>query len=500
MNARALVARLIAPLVKATEGANRPGPYFLPVSGGWLPDGAGPNFWQLGMDPSGGPSRSAMVEACVSAYAQTVALCPGDHWIANDKNGRDRVTNSALSRILRKPNDYETISDFLLNLTRFLYLEGNAYALALRNDRYEVTALHLMDSHQSSPQLAVNGEVFYHLSGNDVVAQRLKQMSSGYQRLIVPARDVLHVRLHATDHKFPFPLKGETPLMAALGDLAVSDAIKKQQTSFYMNSARPSAVLTTDLVLTREQVEELRQRWTEQAKGLDGCGPGGTPILTAGLKVTPWSSSVAGSDTQLAEVMKMNAEQIALAFRVPLAVLGLTAKGISFSSTEALMQFWISTGLGFCLDRIERAFDMLFRLKGEPEEYCEFNTVSLLRSAFRERIESLARAVQGGILSPYEARNTEGYEDVKFGDEPRVQQQVVPLSAVAQMGANGGVPPPGGAPPLGNLPTGPHPPPAPSAEGTPSAPPAPKDYDADVQRLSRYFLHSADAYARRPDF
>ncbi|WLB66034.1 phage portal protein [Bradyrhizobium japonicum] len=197
-------------LVAKAEGEVRPGPWFLPITGGWLPAdvGSSMNWWQLGYDPIGLGTQSAMVEACVSAYAQTVAMCPGDHWRSNDKGGRDRVTTSALSRILRHPNDYQSISDFLLNGTRSLYLQGNTYALALRNDRYEIDELHLMDSNLSYPRLATTGDVFYQLAGNDVIERRL-----GGEQLIVPQRDVLHIRLHTVRHRFPRPLIGESPLV-----------------------------------------------------------------------------------------------------------------------------------------------------------------------------------------------------------------------------------------------------------------------------------------------
>ena len=182
------------------EGDYHPGPWYLPVTGGWLPpvSARASNWWQRGYDPIGPSTQSAMVEACVSAYAQTVAMCPGDHWRLNDKNGRDRVKNSALSRILRHPNDYQSISDFMLNATRSLYLEGNTYALALRNDRFEIDELHLMDPMLSYPRLATTGDVFYQLYGNDVIEKRL-----GGEQLIVPQRDVLHIRLHTVRHRFP---------------------------------------------------------------------------------------------------------------------------------------------------------------------------------------------------------------------------------------------------------------------------------------------------------
>jgi hypothetical protein len=120
------------------------------------------------------------------------------------------------------------------------------------------------------------------------------------------------------------------------------------------------------------------------------------------------------------------------------------------------MQFWLATGLGFCLNHVEQSFDRLFGLRGEPEEFCEFDTAALLRSAQKDRIEALARAVQSGIYSPNEARAAEGLDSTPFGDEPRVQAQIIPLSAA------------------GSIPTAPVPDVPPSA-------PAAKNYQAAVQ-------------------
>jgi HK97 family phage portal protein len=470
-----LLSRIFRPLLTKGEGEVNPGPYYLPVTGGWLPAGSPWNWWQEGTVPQTGLDSSAMVEACLSAYAQTVAMCPGDHWRLNKKNGRDRVTNSALARILRYPNSYQSPSDFMLNLTRSLYSEGNAYALALRNDRFEIDELHLMDPRQSHPQIAVTGDVFYYLGGNSVIDRQVKE------QLLVPQRDVLHVRLNATRRRYPFPLVGDTPVGAALQDIAASTAMTAQQLAFYLNQARPSFVLGTDLVLDKDQLQFVRDRWDEQSKGLK---QGGTPILTAGLKPLPLST--APKDAELAEVMKMTEQRIALAFRVPLQILGIG--GAPFGSTEALMQSWVASGLGFALNHIEDAFGLLFNLDGQPDEYVEFDTKALLRSAFKDRIEGLARAVQGGIFSPNEARASESLDEVKFGDEPRVQQQVVPLSAAAAIPAAPASP---GAPP--------QPPGAATEKPPPKLPQPPtsaKDYSDVVASEYRALLARADHHDR----
>ena len=124
-----------------------------------------------------------------------------------------------------------------------------------------------------------------------------------------------------------------------------------------MNEARPSAVLSTDLQLDKDQVQALRDRWNDQAKGLH---QGGTPILTAGLKVQPWAQG--GKDAATAEMLKLSNEHIALAFRIPLQILGLG--GTNYASTELLMQSWVASGLGFALNHIEEAIGLLFGAEG----------------------------------------------------------------------------------------------------------------------------------------
>jgi len=472
--ANALI-RVFNKLVGKAEGQVHGPPYVLPVTGGWLGDeGRSLNWWQNGFSVRPFGAVDAMVEACVSAYSQTVAMCPGDQWRSNAKGGRDRVTNTALSRILRDPNDYMSISDFLLNMVRDLYLEGNAYALAIRNSRFEIVELHPMLASQCFPQIAPDGSIFYSLAGNYIIQNRLAEDFLPY----VPARDVMHIRLHSNRQAMYHPLMGVSPLMSAALDIAASDAVKAQQLAFFTNQARPSFVLSTDLMLNKDQVESLRQRWDDQSKGIYA---GGTPILTGGLKPVP--IQMRSRDAQIAEVLKMTNQDIALVFRVPFPLLGIT--GSPSGSAEVLMHEWVASGLGFCLNHVEESFGLVFGLDGQPDDYVEFDTEALLRSAYKDRIAALKDAVTGGIYSPNEARNKEGLPDVPYGDMPRVQQQQVPLDAAA------GIP----TGPSGKVPT--RIPPAPSA---PPQPPAAAlgstKEDAELE-IARTFFREARGYDQR---
>ena len=202
----------------------------------------------------------------------------------------------------------------------------------------------------------------------------------------------------------------------------------RQQLTFFLNQARSSFVLATDNPVKDTDNETLREKIMKRISGMNEGMP---LILSNGLKPYPISTSAV--DAQLAEMLKMSAANIALAHRIPLQVLGLGES--TYANVEILNQAWLASGLGFTLNHVETAFDSLFGLRGPPEEYTELDTRALLRSAYRERIEGLARGVISGIYSSDEARNSEDLLSVPggVGKEPRTQQQVVPLSYGANM-------------------------------------------------------------------
>lgn len=387
-------------------------------SSGYIPPSWPWNFWQLGWDPirvGGG----ALVAACIDTYAQTAAECPPSHWRSTGDGGRERVTNSALSRVMLKPNSYQSGSDFILNLVGYLYGDGNAYALAIRNNRYEVAELHLMDAARCEASVRSNGQVFYSLGGNPVVEAVLPAEALG----AVPARDVLHIKLNARSN----PLKGDPPLINATADIMANQAMVKQAHTIAENQSKPSGVLTTDQTLEDWQNKEIHQMWMERTTG---AGAGGVPILSSGLKFQAISTT--SRDAQHAELIQITDGHIATVYGIPLPLLSLWGVQTAAGATADLMRYWVGGRFGFCLDHIENGIGQFFGLAGWPQEYLEFDTAALLRSAQRDRIEALARGVQGGIYSPNEARALEDLPAAKDGDQPRVQQQVVPLDAWSQ--------------------------------------------------------------------
>ena len=88
------------------------------------------------------------------------------------------------------------------------------------------------------------------------------------------------------------------------------------------------------------------------------------------------------------------------------------------------MQSWIASGLGFALNHIEEAFGVLFDLEGQPDEYVEFDTAALLRLRKRNALRRWPAVCKEAFSRPMK-HAIKKVSTVKFGDELRVQQQVV---------------------------------------------------------------------------
>jgi HK97 family phage portal protein len=372
-------------------------------------------WWQQGYR-GGREGGHAAVEACIGAISQVVAQLPIAHWRERSDGGRDLVRGSAASRVLRRPNHYQTRADFFLNLVRNELYRGNGVAVATRDERFRIDSLHVVPAGMGRPLIAdETGDVFYSVGANQAASLLpVPPLDS-----LWPARDVLHIRMHTPYH----PLVGVTPLEAAASAVATGSAINAGVGAFMTNLVRPSGYLAIPpkVKLSKEVQEQLRQDWSDNASGIH---QGRIGVLMEGIEWKPMEMTA--FDEAVVKAYGMTTADIARVFRVPLPVINELG-GATFNNSETLIRHWHATGLGYVLEHIELALDVLF---GLPEgEYVEFDVEYILRSDFAARMDGLTKAVSGGIYTPNEARAKEGLARKEHGDEPRLQAQVVPLSA-----------------------------------------------------------------------
>ncbi len=381
--------------------------------GTWFQLGNIEDGWQRNLSLSTGVSRVPAVYACVMAISRAISQCYPKH-VREVGDGFEEVTTSAAYRVLMQPNDYQTTPGFLLNLVSTALFEGEAFAIATRNARFEIDSLHLLPRGVCSPIVDPETKEYFYAVGESPLAP-------GGADFIAPARDILHLKFHTPRH----PLIGETPIKAAALAIGINVALSQSQAAFFANMNRPSGILSTDATLSKEQMQALRAAFEEQSKGM---AAGRIPILGGGLKFSPMS--ISSQDAELIQAQRMSIEDICRVFGVPPPLVGDLSHA-TLNNAETLIQHFLAISLGSYLEHIERTFDKLFNLS--LPDYVELDTQALLRTDFAGRIEALQKGVNGGIFTPNEARRREGMSPIEGGDAVYMQRQMTPIDKLGDL-------------------------------------------------------------------
>jgi HK97 family phage portal protein len=421
---RARIATAIAP-------ARAPG------SGAWVPlirepyTGAWQNNDSLALDS---PLSNPTVFRCCSLLAGDVAKTPLALVALDDDGIWTETTSPAFSPVLRKPNRYQLIGQFLEQWMFSKLLTGNTYVLKDRDARGIVVALYVLDPAQVTVLVAPDGSVYYQLARNDLAG-----VAEG--ELAAPAREIIHDRWNCAFN----PLVGISPLYACGGPAMLANLIGSSQSKFFSAGGRPSGLLVAPTEIDEKTAKRLSDTW-------HGLGPGKTAIVGYGMKYQDIGTSAV--DSQLTAQGDQAAATIAGCFGVPISYVD-SSKQPPYANSEATQLQYLS-GLQVHMTGIETSLDAGLEL---PDPYgTEFDIDALIWMDQATRTKAAHDTIAGGVLTPNEARlKYFGLGPVDGGDTPYLQQQMYSLAALASRDTS--VPPAMPVPPL----------------PAPAAPPAPTD-------------------------
>lgn len=324
--------------------------------------------------------------------------------------------NQRIDILLRNPNNYQTWNQLAEAWTLSKLLHGNAYALKERGPRGGVFGLHVLNPARVTPLVSDSGDVFYRL-GKDPLAQVTADDT------VVPAREIIHDRMNCFYH----PLIGQSPLHAATVAAGHGLNIQNQSAAFFKNGARPSGLLSAPGAISDDTAKRLKDHWETKFSGDDS---GRVAVLGDGLKYEPMTMTAEAA--QLIDQLKMSAEAVCSAFRVPAFKVGVGTTP-TYSNGELFNQTYFSDCLQSLIEQFEKALAAGLGLG--DREAIKFDLDGLLRTDSKTRIENLSSAVNGSIMSTNEARARMDLPPVEGGDTLWRQQQDHSLQALANRDA-----------------------------------------------------------------
>ncbi len=385
--------------------------------GNWL-DLLGPGSWQKDLAISDETALAFFaVFSCVTLIASDVAkIDPELRRYDETAKVSVEAQSPTFSPVLRKPNGFQTWQQFAESWLLSKLIKGNAYVLKIRDASLRVRRLVVLDPEGVTPLVSESGAVFYRVN-RDLLAGLVNDDPA------IPASEIIHDRWNCLFH----PLAGISPLWAA--KLAANLGLKMQENSaqFFGNMSRPSGILTAPEQISDEVAERLKREW-EANYSAGNLGK----VAVLGDNLTYKALAINADEAQLAEQLKISAEQVASAFRVPGYLIGIDKEpGVS---TEAMYQRYY----GQCLQQHFEALEALLEegLGLEAAGYeIEFDLDDLLRMDTKSRAEVEGLLVKGGIRAPNESRRRFNERPVEGGDAVYLQQQNFSLAALAKRDA-----------------------------------------------------------------
>lgn len=391
------------------------------------------------------------VMACVSILSEDIAKVPVWMFRRLPNGGKEVVKDHYLSKLLKKPNNWQTRFEFIEMMMYALLLRGNAYACIIRDERGRPQQLIPVHPDRVTLYEAPGGEYFFFVTRQGL--HETAVLSS--LPLMVAQEDIFHIRWLSTWSS----LLGTSRIGLMREAVGLGMGLEQHQARLVGQGARPGGVLTTDAKLNPETSARIKADWQQKFSGFRNSGL--TPILEQGLEFKP--ITMTNTDAEFMANRQFQLEDICRAFRVPRHKIGLPVEGAA-SGLVQYDQAYLNDTLSSYFDRWTLKFEELGDLDGD-DIFVEFDYEHFLKADIKTRIDAKTTAVMRMGVTPNEFRRSEGLPAVPFGDVVYQQQNMVPLGTPPQAkeGSDAGI---------GSDTTGK---PAPGGDGDPNGKPIPGD-------------------------
>ena len=333
--------------------------------------------------------RNSVFYRATSLIAGSIGMLP-IHLIRRKADGTtEKAKDHPLFKVLhRRPNSYQTAGEFKSYMQLLALLDGNAYALVIRQGG-KILELIPLPRKSVTPKLSDSFALYF----------EYRRPSGGTVRL--EQHEVFCFRS-------PMSLDGLTGmglLDIAADTLGLALQAQRAAARLMTKGMMAGGALETDVTLGEEAISNLRTSLQENHGGVDAVGD--WLVLEEGLKAKPFAGSA--KDAQLAELRKYEAEEGSRFTGVPrpLLMFDETSWG---SGIEQLGLFFVTYCLMMWFVVWEEA---IWRLLEDSEQeaadgsilYAKFNERALLRGSMKDQAEFMARALGSGGGQPWSTQN-----------------------------------------------------------------------------------------------
>lgn len=350
-------------------------------------------------DAFGSPEGAMCVAAfyrCVSLIAGAVATMPASVKRRVDERTRVDASDHQLWTLLRRrPNRWQTPSQFKRQLQTQALMRGNGYAMKVMAGRRVSALIPLHPDRMRVEQLA-DFSLQYDYTRKDGT------------RIKLPQSEVMHLLGMTLDG-----VNGLSVMSCARATIGHAVALQKHGTATFANSTRLGGTLKHPGKLGPEAVKTLRES-LEIYRGPENAGK--NLILEEGMTFERMAMTL--EDAQFIESAGLTRQEIYMFFGVPPHMAGDTSKSTSWGTgIEQQSLGFVAYTLQDWLTTWEETIARDLIDERETDLFVRFNTAGLVRGDIKTRYGAYSVARQWGLQTINEIRALEDMNPIDGGDE-----------------------------------------------------------------------------------
>lgn len=319
----------------------------------------------------------SMVWSCVKILSESLSGLPLKLYEDSEGDSPRKLVprKDGAQKLLRKPNPFMTMLNFLKFVVVNMALKGNAFALIERNVHGD--PIGLVPLAIDSVTIDTDENLLYWVQ------------PKGGDRFPVSPENMLHFKIFSLDG-----IVGLSPIEYQAETMGLAKAGQQWSARFMRKGGFTGGYVIYKEFLTEKQQAQVLAKFPDVRKG-DADDIGKMAILQGGPTITP--AGISQKDAQFIESQQFQEEAMAGIYGVPLWLANRAGKtSIMGSNLEQQLIGFVTFGLKPYIDAVEDEFND--KLYGATRRFIEFAVEGLLRadSAGRSAYYTAALGGSGG--------------------------------------------------------------------------------------------------------
>lgn len=345
--------------------------------------------------------RQSTVWACVRIISEIIAQLPIEVHQRQD-GGWVHIEDHPINALLAEPNSWQTQHDIISHLVSWSELSGNGCLFKNADSRGNVRSLFPLEASHVTAEMLPDWRVQYTVSSSTDGASIMGRYFGDR---------VFHLRNFASDGYW-----GLSTIGNHREGIGLAMQLETHAANAYRNGLQSKVWVELEDELGQDELGEFKK----QLKRLSGAKNSGETPVFSGAKLHSMAGMTA-TDAQYIESRRLQKQEIASIFGVPLFLLNDTEKSTTWGTgLEQLSRSFVRFSLMPRLSRLGQTLvKELIPARQRMSTKIVFDTDQFTLGEFKERMDGYKSGIEAGVLSPNECREIEGRNPRDGGDDYR---------------------------------------------------------------------------------